>query len=207
MIRFFFFLLLSSYLTISAQSRFEGTVTFSITKGKEVMTRTVWVKNDSIRVEEFIGNNQKNKSIYLIDGKSKVGFILSPERKLYMKTVPYETTEDIEVSDAIVLEKDSLFGYEVEQWQLSAIDLKRTINFAFSPNDFFFYRDLLFALPDRTFLERLFLQLPLAENVLPLLAEYTDINDQRIYQMKVVEIDVSIPSSKLFRIPKGFTQF
>lgn len=207
MIRNILFLLFSSFLTINAQSRFEGTITFSITKGKEVMTRTVWVKNDSIRVEEFIGNNEEFKSIYLIDGKSNVGFILSPERKLYMQTVPYESTEEIEVSDAMVLEKDSLLGYEVDQWQLSAIDLKRTINFAFSPNDFYFYRDLLIALPDRAFLERLFLQLPLAENVLPLSAAYTDINDQRIYEMKVVKIDDAVPNAKLFKIPNGFSQF
>lgn len=207
MIRLFLLILLTNFLITNAQTNFEGEITCTILKGKEEINRHIWVKGDSIRVEETIGNNQKKKSIYIIDGKAKVGYVLSPERKMYMLTKPYEPSEKIDVTDATILERDSLLGYQVENWNLNAEDLKRSIRYSFSPDNFYFYTGMLQGLPERSFLERLFIQLPVAENVMPLLAEFTDINDQRIYQMKVTQITHKVPAASLFKIPKSYQQF
>lgn len=207
MIRIFILILLTNFLITNAQNNFEGAIICTILKGKEEMKRHIWVKGDSIRVEETIGNNQKKKSIYVIDGKAKVGYILSPERKMYMLTNLYEPSEEIDLTNATILERDSLLGYQVENWTLVAKDFKRSIRYSFSPSNFYFYKAMLQSLPERSFLEKIYLQLPVAENVMPLFAEFNDINGQRIYQMKVTQIIQKVPADSLFKIPKSYQQF
>lgn len=198
----FHFILLQ--FTIQAQKTFEGTVSMSIFKGKDVTTRTIWVKNKQIRIEETIGDK---KSIYLIDGAEKVGYILSEERNLYMKTSAWKQTKKRNLSEPVVTDVDSMIGNQVEKWELMDRDLKRVISFYFSPNNFYFYRDMLYYLPERDYLEQIFLELPLADDVMPIKATWKDINGQLIYQLKVTEIkQISLPED-LFAIPETYEQF
>ncbi len=206
--RFLLVFLLSHVLFIAhGQSSFEGQVNMSITNGKELINRTVWVKQSRIRVEETIGKNPNKKTIYLINGSAKKGYILSEERSLFMETTPWKPSEPMELSEPTVTETDSLLGTQVERWELMEKDLKRAITFYFSPNDFHFYRDMLHYLPERDYLERLFLQLPLAEDVMPIKASWKDLNGQLIYQLNVTAIKSFSPPDQLFAIPEEYEQF
>ncbi len=208
MLRYLFVLyLILLQATTQAQKTFEGKLSMSISKGKEVTNRTIWVKNDQIRVEETIGNNPKKKTIYLIDGGEKKGYILSKDRKLYMETNPWQPAEEIDVTNPTVTETDNILQVQVEKWELMEKDSKRSITFYFSPNDFHFYRVMLRLLPERDYAEQLFLQLPLADDVMPMKAAWKDLNGQLIYQLNVTDLKSFAPPDQLFTIPEGYEKF
>ncbi len=202
----FFFLIIFNFSF--CQSSFEGLISFSIENGNELIYRNVYLKKDSARIEEWNKVTPNKKSIILMDFKSSTSFIMSKERKIYMpisKNTAYPTTYDYTILKQI--EIDSAFNSAVNQWKVVEEKLSRTVTYDLAINNYNFYYQMLQLLPNLNYIEKLYLQLPIAENVMPIKANYYTLNRELQIEYKVLSIEPQIISGSKFKIPKGYQSF
>jgi len=204
---FFLLFLINSLITIG-QEDFRGKISWKIERGKETFYREVYVKNDSIKIEEWNKLTPRNKSIIILDLKAGNANILSNERKTYLVIQPQnETQEKIDFTFKTDEEVDSLMNLSITKWRVDAYNLSRSSSYWFSAANFIFYRKMLELLPDKNFLEKQFLQLPISQEVMPIKAEYFNINKSQITSMEVIQIENSTLPDLTFKIPKGYRAF
>lgn len=204
---FLFLLFVINSFAVVAQEGFNGIISWKIERGKETIFRDIYVKGDSVKVEEWSKLTAKNKSIIILDLKHSVANILSSERKTYLVVnAKNEPIENIEFTFKTE-EADSLLGLEITKWIVHAYNLSRISNYWFSASEFSFYKKMLQLLPELNFLEKQFLQLPLSEGVMPIKAEYSNINNVQVTTMEVIKIERTVLPIEMFRIPKGYKAF
>jgi hypothetical protein len=203
----FLLFIANSFIGIG-QVDFKGKISWKIERGKETFYRDITVKNDSVKLEEWNKLSPKNKSIILFDLKVGKANILSNERKTYLVLqAENDQIDKIEFNFSTEETVDSLLNLSVVKWKVDAYNLDRISNYWFSATNFVFYRKMLVLLPEQNFLEKQFLQLPVSEEVLPLKAEYSNINNKQVTTMEVISIDLFVPTDATFKIPKGYRAF
>lgn len=201
----FFFLIVNIGFS---QNNFEGLISFAIDNGNELIYRNVYLKGDSARVEEWNKVNPYKKSIILMDFKSSKSFIISKERKIYMPISRIEKTETTyQFNIAKQIEIDSAFHSAVNQWKVIEENLNRTVTYDLAVNNFNFYHQMLQLLPNLNFIEKLYLQLPIAENVMPIQANYYTLNRELQTNYKVIAIEPQLINSVKFKLPKDYQAF
>lgn len=204
---FLFLFFTINCLASIGQEGFNGKISWKIERGKETIFRDIYVKENRVKVEEWNKLTPKNKSVIILDLKRSVANIISNERKSYFvvsaKKKPLENIEFTFKTEEV----DDLLGLKITKWKVDAYHLSRISSYWFSASDFSFYKKMLLLLPELNYLEKQFLQLPLSEGVMPIKAEYSNINNLQVTLMEVIKIEKMDLPVEIFQIPKGYKAF
>lgn len=192
--------------TDSTAQRFEGSIGFTKNIGPVTAKYTYHVKDDMIRVEELdeLGEIQ---GIMLVNTTTNTVVALSPERKMYIDVPNRRKTNQSETEVKTTGKKQTINGYECEEWLVKSPDDGREVSYWVATKDFEFFLPMLKTLNRKDKMALYYMDLPNAAGSFPMKGTEVKSDGMELTRLEVDTVAHETLSADMFEIPADYSKF
>ena len=171
------------------------------------MSYNYFVKGEMIRVEEF-NEDDKLVGTQLVNIKKKEHFVISPERKLFLKAKKRRSPANLEIDVTKTTNKKTILGFDC--FEVVAVNQQqdRKIVYWITKDNYSFFKPLISVLNRKEKQQLYFQKIKGLENCIPLkVTEYVISTGRPISTSKVLSIDSGSLEDSLFMVPESYSEF
>ena len=186
---------------------FSGKIRFKQTKGSAQISYNYFVKGEMIRIEEF-NEDDKLVGTQLVNIKKKEHFVISPERKLFLKAKKRRSPANLEIDVTKTTNKKTILGFDC--FEVVAVNQQqdRKIVYWITKDNYSFFKPLISVLNRKEKQQLYFQKIKGMENCIPLkVTEYVISTGRPISTSKVLSIDSKSLEDSLFMVPESYSEF
>lgn len=201
--------LLSFVLLINSpafqENSFEGSIDLMYISQYDTTYVTIFVKQNSVRVDKF-DKNHKHLETVLLNLEKEIIYMVSPSRKLYTQVNPIINGKAKDKNFEILKTENTrmIIGQTCYQWRVKNVERNTETSYWVVKNDYYFFDKFvrLFTTVDKLF--EFYEKIPDAQGYFPLLVEERTLLRADKSKLLVQKISNRILSQSHFDIPADY---